>query len=144
MNAKRSQEDHPAIPDEGTEKGKQLGETRLEQSNNGKTKAHRRLASTGDGKKPLRHHNRIPTVEEKPARTEELPWQRIQGRWRSRRLNNTKRATVNKQRKTGHSPVLQGDGSHNRRVVTHHGHTKTVTAIGKEGKLKNKAHKPRS
>ena len=135
MNAKRSQEDHPAIQDEGTEKGKQLGETRHEQSNNGKAQAHRRVASTGDGKKPLRPHNQIPTVEEKPARTEEQPWLR---EVRSRHSNNTKKATVNKQRKTGHSPVLQGDRSHNRRVVTHHGHTKTVTAVGKEGKSKTK------
>ena len=65
-------------------------------------------------------------------------WQRIQGRWRSRKSNNTKRQHVNKQRKMGHSPVLQGDGSHNRRVVTHHGHMKTVTSIGKEGQSKTK------
>ena len=62
-NAKRSQEDHPAIQDEGTEKGKQLRKTRREQSTNGKAQARRRVASTAM-EKPLGPHNRIPMVEE--------------------------------------------------------------------------------
>ena len=128
MIAKRSQEDHPAIQDEGTEKGKQLGKTHREQSNNGKTQAHRRVASTGDGKKPLQPHNRIPTVLEKPATLEELPWQRIRGRWRSRHMEQHQKRRPSTSRGKRDSPVLQGDGSHNQ----------------KGGQGKNKAHKPKS
>ena len=63
MKAKCSQEDHPAIQDKGTEKRKQLCETRREQSTDGKAQARRRAASIGM-EKPLGPHNRIPTIEE--------------------------------------------------------------------------------
>ena len=63
MKAKCSQEDHPAIQDEGTEKGKQLRETSREQSTDGKAQACRRAASTWM-EKPLGPHKRIPRVEE--------------------------------------------------------------------------------
>ena len=72
MNVKRSQEDHPTIQDEGTEKGKQLRETRREQTNNGKAQACRRMASTGM-EKPLWLHNWIPTVKETPLEQRNCP-----------------------------------------------------------------------
>ena len=134
----------PCDSGRGNKKGEATLGAVVIQSNNGKTQAHRRVASTGDGKKPLRPHNRISTVEEKPARTEELPWQRTRGRWRSRHSNNTKKAD----RQQAKENRTQSHPARRRKPQPSSRHTSWAHEDGdrnrKGGQVKNKARKPRS